>query len=128
MMSLSLTALPQVLAVVRLPADAAVPADILSASFVSITRTEDELSIVCPADMATGRVVAGEGWIALRLDGVFDFSEVGIMAAIATTLAEARVSVLPIATHDTDYILVRESQLEQAVGALEGAGHTINRR
>lgn len=65
------------------------------------------------------------GWRALKLDGPFDLALVGILATIATPLAEAGVSIFTIATYDTDYILVRETQFSQAINALSAQGHNV---
>jgi hypothetical protein len=100
----------------------------LNESFFSITRTSEELSIVCPEE----RVPEGErcerGWLCLKVQGPLDFSMTGVMASLATPLGDAEVSILPIATFDTDYLLIRENDFEKAVQALIGAGHSIQGR
>jgi uncharacterized protein len=85
--------------------------------FVSITRTRDELSIVCEAP-------AGE-WRCLKVQGPLDFSLVGILASLAEPLAKAGVPIFVISTFDTDYILVKADNLERAIEALRSAGHTV---
>ena len=116
------------LAVVRLAADAPVPAWATAAPFHSVTRTADELSIVCeaarvPDDLAPPPT---RDWRALRVRGPLDFALVGILARIASALAAAGVSVFPVATHDTDYVLVREPRLADAVAALRRAGCEVS--
>lgn len=59
------------------------------------------------------------------MEGPFDLQEVGLFAAVAVPLAEAHVSILPFATYNTDYILVRQAQLRRALAALRGAGHIV---
>ena len=113
------------LAVSRLPADAPVPAWVWEGAFVSVTRTPAELSIVCAAASVPAGVTTAGPWCALRIAGPLDFAEVGIVAALATALAAAHVSVFPLATYDTDYLLVAEHALADAVAALRGAGHTV---
>jgi hypothetical protein len=125
-----LTLLPGPLAVSRLePGDPAPPwavaPDRSAASLVSITWTRHELSVVCPAEWVPAGVTASAPWRALRVEGPFDLSDVGVLAALAAPLARAGVSVLPIATHDTDYLLVRDDALPAAARALRADGHDV---
>ena len=122
---LSLTLMPEPMAVVRLPATAMLPVWATSASFFSITRTPDELSILCPEENVPEGVQAEWGWRCLRVDGPLDFSLVGVLASLLNPLQEAGVSVFVLSTYDTDYILVKVGQLAQAVGALQAAGYSI---
>ena len=125
---LTLTLLADALAVCRLSPDAAVPKWALSALFSSVTRTADELSVVCAAAGVPDEIVAARDWRALRVDGPLDLALVGVLAALAVPLAEAGVSVFTVATYDTDWILVRAAQVEAACAALERAGHAVRRR
>jgi len=122
-MSLSATLLPERLAVCRLPPDAPLPS--LPGPFLSITRTAEELSVVCALEHAPEATRRSEGWRALKLEGPFELSVCGVLAPLATALAGAGVSLLPIATFDTDYLLIREEHLERAVPALAEAGCTV---
>ena len=117
---MNLRLLPGVFAVCRLPPDAPAPAD-----FWSATRTEDELSVICTEDAIPAGAVVQHGWRGLQVVGPLDFALTGVAAALTTPLAEAQVSVLPIATYDTDYLFVREETLPRAVAALEAAGHRV---
>ena len=105
-------------AVARLPADAPLPAWATTGAFVSITRTPDELSIVCDDAAVPAEVRAERDFAALRVAGTIDFSVVGLLAALTRVLADAEVSVLALSTFDTDYLLVRASELERARTAL----------
>ena len=96
--------------------------------FVSVTRTPDELSIVCPALGVPGGIHQERGWRCFRIAGPLDLSLVGILASVTSALAAADVNVFAIGTYDTDYLLVKESLLEQATQALQNAGHDIRRR
>jgi len=120
-----LTVLPGPLAMVRLAADAALPGWATRDGFFSVTRTGEELSIVCRADGVPSGVSAEKGWRALKVKGPFALSEVGVLAVLAATLAEAKVSLFAISTFDTDYLLVSEKQLSAAVAALRSAGHRV---
>ena len=116
--------------VCRLGGATKVPAWVLGRDFFSITRTEDELSIIAPegasgeANLPEGTRIEG-GWACLKVEGPLDFSLVGVLAALSGTLAEAGVSVFAVPTYDTDYLLVKQRDLEKATEALSEAGHTI---
>ena len=120
-----LTVLPGPLAMVRLAPDAALPDWATRDGFFSVTRTDEELSIVCRADWVPSGVLAEKGWRALKVKGPFALSEVGVLAALAAVLADAKVSLFAISTFDTDYLLVSENQLPTAVTALRSAGHRV---
>ena len=116
-------ALPELYAVCRLTPDATVPAWAVGA-FVNITFTPDELAIICPAERVPLEVRAERDWRVLKLVGPFPFTAVGVLASLATPLAEAGISLLSIATYDTDYFLVKVDALDDAVAVLVAAGHT----
>jgi hypothetical protein len=124
---LTLRLLPDTLAVTRLEPDAEMPWWATVAPFFSVTRTTDELSIVCAASRVPRGANATYDWRALKLHGQFHHGLAGIMDAIARPLADAGVSILPIATFDTDYVLLREAQLDIATAALQAAGHRVLR-
>ena len=113
------------LAVCRLDAQAEIPAWATRRPFFAITRTADELSIVCAAEDVPGGVKHDAGWRAFKVDGPFDFALTGVLVSVARPLADAGVGILAIATYDTDYVLVKEVQVELAMQALRGQGHTI---
>lgn len=124
--SLRLTVVDVALAVCRLDPTDPVPAWATEGPFVSVTRTPGELSVVCRDDAVPDGVRAERGWRALRVDGVLDFSLVGVLARLATPLANAGVSVFAVSTFDTDYLLVKEADLAAAVEALREAGHVVD--
>jgi len=111
------------LSICRLPASDRVPSWALELheGFVSITRTPDELSIVCPEEAVPPDTTVEEGFRALVLPGPIPFTETGVLAGLATPLAAAGISIFAVSTYDTDYVLVRETELERALTAL-GAG------
>lgn len=94
-------------------------------SFLSITRTSDELSIVCPENEVPEGAKVDGGRRAMKVEDPLDLSMVGVLASITTPLAEAGVCIFVVSTFDTDYVLVKEANLEEAVSALEGAGHSV---
>lgn len=123
--SLTLSALSERFAVVRLPPASGVPPLPLGGLLLALTVTPEEVSIVCAEDAAPAGGETSPGWRALRVAGDLDFSLVGIMANLTHALAQAQVSVFALSTYTTDYLLVREAQFEQALEALRAAGHTI---
>lgn len=113
------------LAVVKLPPDSTVPSWGSAGEFSSITRTPAGLSIVCEARLVPPDPAPPEPWAWFEVEGPLPFSLVGVLAALTVPLAEAGVSVFPIATYDTDHVLVRARYEQQAREALIGAGHEI---
>ena len=117
--------LPGEYAICRLSADAPVPDWAMQGDFCSITRTQEELSIVCAQDLISGSVEQEADWVCLKVIGPLDFNLTGILASLAGTLAEAGISVFAISTFDTDYLLVKRVSLAEAIDALSQAGHKI---
>lgn len=113
------------LAIARLAPEAPLPAW-ASGSFVSVTRTPAELSIVCAARYVPAEVVQVRDKLALGIEGTVSMTAVGIMASLCGALADARVSVFVIATYDTDWILISIDSFDAARGALEALGHRVS--
>lgn len=114
--------IPGQFAVCRLPANAPVPDWAWRGPFTSVTRTADELSIVCLAGNLPADVESKHPWICFKLEGPFAFSEVGILASFIGPLAETGVPIFAISTFDTDYILVNEEYAEITLATLKDAG------
>lgn len=126
-MPLPLRVLSAPLALCRLEAGNAIPDWTVHArTFLTISRTPTELSIVADESAVPPNVDAQRGYRALRVEGPLPLDLIGIFAAIAAPLAAAQVPIFPIATYDTDYVLVADRHFERAVRALEVAGHSIN--
>jgi hypothetical protein len=123
-MQLTFTLLPDFYAIVRLGAAAPIPSW-PHGDFVSITRTPDELSIVCRQDAVPSTVRADRGWRCLALEGPFALDQTGVAAEFTRVLAATGVSVFVVATFDTDYVLVPDRLIERAVSALRGAAHAV---
>jgi len=113
--------------VCRLDSGSEIPEWALESDFYSITKTSDELFIVCPESGVPENVVCERGWKVLKVEGPLDFGLTGILAGISAVLAEKKVSIFAVSTYDTDYILVRKKDLKTAVEALEEAGYVILR-
>jgi hypothetical protein len=118
--------LDELYAVVRLDPDEELPAWLRGGPFWSATRSESELSLVCRQDDVPASASAERGWCALELAGPLDFSLTGVVASLVTPLAEAEVPIFVLSTFETDYLLVREHDLERSVDALTEAGHEVD--
>jgi hypothetical protein len=121
-----LTVVETRLAVCRLEVGSGVPAWVGGAGdFVSITRTSDELSIVCAEDAVPAGIPMEGPWRAFKVQGPLVMTLIGVVAALANPLADAGISIFAISTYDTDYVLVHEPDLDAAIAALIAAGHTV---
>ena len=109
----------------RLDVGEEVPVWATGGPFFSVTRTRDELSVVCPEDVVPEGISRERGWRAFRLEGTFDLSMVSVLASVASPLAGAAASIFAVSTFDTDYVLVREEQLDLAVDTLRVSGHRV---
>jgi uncharacterized protein len=123
--ALRFSRMPGKLAVCRLSAGAKIPDWAWSGSFCSVTRTEDEVSIVCAADDVPEEHLPKSPWICFKVEGPFSFSEVGILASIIDPLAAKGIPIFAISTFDTDYVLVGEEYAGITLGALKDAGHEL---
>jgi hypothetical protein len=124
---LNLLLLKERLSVCRLAPAEAVPPWAGSGALTSVTRTDEELSVVCAEGAAPEGTDCESGWRALKIEGPLDFGLTGVLASVAGPLAEAGVSIFAISTFNTDYMLVKEERLEKAVAALAAAGHRVGR-
>ncbi len=122
---LILSILPETLAICRLDKNAPIPDWAFSGSFISITRTEEELSVVCPQINIPEGVRHDEGWRCIKVDDTLDFSLTGVIASLTMPLAFEGVSVFAISTFDTDYLLVKEKNLGKAAAVLSENGHLV---
>jgi hypothetical protein len=125
-MKLSLSVLPGRMALCRLGPDEAIPDWVFSASFWSITRTDEELSLLLPEDSVPSSWMAKKGWCCLKVLGPLDLALTGVLASLTTPLAQAEVSTLAVSTYDTDYLLVPEADYDRAKEALAEHGHHLN--
>jgi hypothetical protein len=122
---LTLSLLADTFAVCRLDPRVEIPDWALAGDFVSITRTADELSIVCAERQIPEGMHREGGWQALKVEGPLDFSLTGILASLTAPLAQGTIAVFAISTYDTDYLLVKQADLEQAVRVLSLHGHQV---
>jgi hypothetical protein len=136
---LTLTILPGRFVICRLPALAPIPEWATRGQIFSVTRTADELSIICaeavlpPAALMASLpdlkvspdLKISKDWRTLKFEGPFDFSEVGVLASVIAPLAEAGISISVVSTFDTDYLFVQESAFARAQQILTAHGHTL---
>ena len=123
--TLTLSILPDTFAVCRLTSGNAIPAWASSGEFFSITRTAEELSIVCLESDVPDGVKCESDWRCFKIEGPLDFALTGILVSVAAPLANVGISIFAISTYNTDYLMVRRDSLDRAIAALERAGHHV---
>jgi uncharacterized protein len=112
-------------AIVRLAPDGPVPAWATEGEFTSITRTPEELSIVCPAVNLPADSDSTHHWMCLKLEGPFPFSQTGVLLSFIEPLSSKGIPIFAISTYDTDYVLIQEEWAGAALNALQRAGHEL---
>jgi len=95
----------------------------MQGSFYSVTRTADELSVVCPQEPVPPDVRHEDAWACLKLEGPFPFSQTGILTAFVQPLSDRAIPIFAVSTFDTDYVLVKEAWIDKATEILKEAGH-----
>ncbi|ASM49741.1 hypothetical protein PESP_a1655 [Pseudoalteromonas espejiana DSM 9414] len=113
------------LSIHSLEVDADIPGELLKLPLFFISKTHDELSIVCPSSFNIDCLDTEPDWQALEVVGPLGFSLTGIMANISGVLAKANISIFSISTYDTDYILVKKHTAQQAISALKSDGYNL---
>ena len=94
--------------------------------YIFTGSTDEERSLVCPTELVPGNTIErNDGWRAFRIEGVLDFSLIGILSKISTCLAENGIGIFAISTFNTDYVLTKENDFSKAIEVLELAGYTI---
>ena len=98
----------------------------LSADFYFIGKTDEELSLVCRMeDTPSNTLERDDGWKGFRIEGVLDFSLIGILSKLTAILAENRIGIFAVSTYNTDYILVKEENYDRAMNVLAAAGYEV---
>ncbi|SMD09456.1 ACT domain-containing protein [Sporomusa malonica] len=113
------------LGVCKLSSNMTIPQWAYDGDFFSVTKTTEELSIVCSETAIPENVVCERGWRALKIAGILDFSLVGILSIVSSALAKAGISIFAISTYNTDYILVKEKDLKLTLRTLCDEGYDI---
>lgn len=98
----------------------------LESDYCFIGKTDEEKSLVCmTTEVPDNTVECDNGWRAFRIQGVLDFSLIGILSKISTILAEERIGIFAVSTYNTDYILTKRENFEKAISVLKNAGYII---
>lgn len=125
MQAISLEVLPDSYGICRFRPEEDIPPWAATGGFCSITRTNDELSILCREDTIPDGVNCEKGWRAFKLLGPFEFTEIGILAGILGPLSKAGISILAVSTFDTDYVFVKGDRLNEARDVMEANGFQV---
>lgn len=112
-------------AIVRLAPDPPVPSWATGGEFTSITRTSDDLSIVCPIENLPSKISSPHRWVGLKLEGPFPFSQTGVLLSFIEPLSNHGIPIFAISTYDTDYVLIQEECVDAALAELQKAGHIL---
>ncbi|WP_108781414.1 ACT domain-containing protein [Pontivivens insulae] len=123
--SLRIEAVPGLYAVARLPADAAIPDWINGPGFQSVTRSDDELTLVCCQDRIPGHFEMERDWHCIRTVGPFPFDAAGVVASLIAPLSENGIGVFVICTFDGEHVLISARKAELAMDCLSAAGHSV---
>jgi len=117
--------LPGLYAIVRLAAALPLPAWATRGDVTSITRTADELSVVCPTENLPRDVESPHRWICLKLEGPFPFSLTGVLLSFIEPLSTNNIPIFAVSTYDTDYVLIQTEFERTALDTLREAGHEL---
>lgn len=98
----------------------------LNSEYSFIGKTDEEKSLVCITDEVPANVIQrDDGWKAFRIQGVLDFSLIGILAKIAAALADNGISIFAVSTYNTDYVLMKRENYQKALDVLKSLGYMI---
>jgi hypothetical protein len=111
--------------VAKLTPDSEIPANALQGDFYSVTRTDEELSVVCGQSIDFPCESREPDWRMIKIIGVLDFSLIGILSKISTVLADSKVSIFAVSTYNTDYILEKNQDVDTAIKSLKENGYEI---
>ncbi|MVX64055.1 ACT domain-containing protein [Clostridium chromiireducens] len=122
---LTMRLLKEIYGVCRLDKNELIPEWAQKSDFFSITKTKEELSIVCSQEWIPANMRCEKDWRILKVEGPLDFSLIGILSSISTVLANNKISIFAISTYDTDYILVKSSDLDNGIESLLKEGYEV---
>ena len=123
--SLDLYVLPERLAICRLGPEEKLPPWAGSAVLLSVTRTQAETTVVCQEENVPAVITCNKSWRCLRIEGVLDFSQTGILSSLTAPLAEEGIPIYALSTYSTDLILIKEKDLSRAVLVLTRSGNRV---
>ena len=120
---MELKTIPYNFTVCKLMSVSDLPSD---ADFCFTAKTDEEISLVCKTeDVPEKTLVRDDGWKGFRIEGVLDFSLIGILSKISAILAENKVGIFAVSTYNTDYIFVKEENFDKAINALKDNGYDV---
>lgn len=123
---MKLTSINGTFSIIRLAASSSVPAWVYQSPLYSITKTDDEISILCESSFVHEHFDKQENhWKCLKVVGPLEFSLTGILATLTQPLAKAKISIFALSTFDTDYIFMKQDRLTEAIRILKQEGHEI---
>lgn len=123
----SYSLLQDTFAICRLDKNSSLPDWAVGGEFWSVSRTPDELSVVCPQESVPEGVDHDAGWRCLKLDSPFEFDLAGMISSVAAPLAQTNTDLFVVATQDSDYLMVKEQDLEETKGELARTGFSLDR-
>jgi hypothetical protein len=95
-------------------------------NYLFIGKTDEEISVVCPSLCTPKNTLeCDQGWKAFRIEGILDFSLIGILSKITSILAENKIGIFAVSTYNTDYVLTKEKDFKKAISLLENSGYKI---
>ena len=121
--NLTLTFLEETFTIHKFVPSASIPEAVSDCSFYSVSRTLEELSLVCPEDLSVQSEKSSSNWKCLKVAGPLDLNLTGLIAGLSDTLEKAKISIFAISTFETDYLLIQKEVLETAKSALKSAGY-----
>ena len=121
--NLTLTVLEETFTIHKFAPSTSIPEAVSECSFYSVSKTREELSLICPGDLSVQSEKSSPNWKCLKVAGPLDLNLTGILAGLADTLAKAKISIFAISTFETDYVLIQKQVLETAKSALKRAGY-----
>ena len=124
-MKLNLSILEGLFTIHRLSHNCEIPDQIFRGQFYSISKSDEEISIVCSSSVLLNSENSEPGWSCIKVLGPLDFSLTGILSEISAILAKNKISIFAISTFDTDYILVKSEKIQAAKKALQKTGYTF---
>ncbi len=124
---LTLTLLEGAYSLVKLDPYAGIPTWAVRGEFWAVTRSGADVSVVCATDAIPDGVESTHGWRTLQLEGPISFAQTGILDSVVEPLSHAGISILAVSAYDTNFVLVRDEDIERATATLLGVGHTIHR-
>jgi uncharacterized protein len=125
-MKMTIIVLPNLYSIYKFRNDAVLPKWIFTSEFYSITKTKEELSIITvQKDFLSTDILVSKDWRILKIEGPLDFSLTGIIADISAVFKKHEISIFTISTYETDYIMVKQKDLDIGLDALQVNGHKV---